>query len=421
MPENNEKYENEILHKWLPIFVLALFLILFYKTLDKIDVIFAFISRFMNIVSPFLFAVLISYLLYRPCQKLEDIYKNFKDSKIKFIHERIKKFISDHARFFGVISVYFMFVLIITAIVVFIVPILIMSLTDLAKDMPNYYRNVLHFINNLPIENLSEFDIKVSLTNFVKEILPVLFDPAKIQHIISVIFGFANGFARALISLIISLYVLLERDRILDFFYKLFYEKIFVWLKDMWQNLKNLFGIDKNENVQHKKNKKTTKEYLKQMDDVVFSFTVGKSIDSVINFSVVTSVLLILNVRYALLLGVIAGIANFIPYFGSLVAVSLIVFLTILTGGIPQAIWTLIFLLAFQQLDANFIEPRIMRTKLKISPILVIFSVIFGGAYFGVLGMFLAVPVAAILKQLLIEYVEPQKTKEVLQISTDKT
>jgi len=59
----------------------------------------------------------------------------------------------------------------------------------------------------------------------------------------------------------------------------------------------------------------------------------------------------------------------------------------------------------YQQFDANFIEPRIMKSSLKISPVLVIIAVVVGGAYFGIAGMFFAVPIVAIIKQILLEYV----------------
>jgi len=151
---------------------------------------------------------------------------------------------------------------------------------------------------------------------------------------------------------------------------------------------------------------------LSQVNQVIFSFIAGKGLDSLINGVVVTGALLILDVRYALLLGIIAAIANFIPYLGTLIAMIFIGFITLLTGGVSQAITTTIILLIFQQLDANFIEPRIMKTKLKISPLLVIFSVFVGGAYFGIIGMFLAVPMATILKQIILQYIEHRKAKK---------
>ena len=70
-----------------------------------------------------------------------------------------------------------------------------------------------------------------------------------------------------------------------------------------------------------------------------------------------------------------------------------------------------IVIIVLQQVDANVINPRILGNSLKISPILVIFSVTFAGAYFGVLGMFLAVPIAAMLKLAVIDYLDYKAIK----------
>jgi predicted PurR-regulated permease PerM len=268
---------------------------------------------------------------------------------------------------------------------VIIVPILIASLIDLAGNIPIYYSHILNYINRLPSSETVDFNLRSHLNDFAINTLSQLFDPVKVEQLARSIFGLANGILKALISLIISLYILLDRENIFAFF----------------SNLSTALFKSKT--------KVQIKKYLDQANNVLFTFIASKGLDSIINWIAVTAILLIFNVKYAVLLGIIAGLANFIPYLGSLVAVIFISFLTLLTGGVDVAIRTLILLIIFQQLDANFIEPRIMGRTLKISPILVIFSVIFGGAYFGVVGMFLAVPIAAILKQLLIEYIGSKK------------
>ena len=80
--------------------------------------------------------------------------------------------------------------------------------------------------------------------------------------------------------------------------------------------------------------------------------------------------------------------------------------ITLLTGGVTQALWMLIVVIILQQLDANIINPKIIGNALKISPILVIFSVTVFGAYFGIMGMFLAVPVIAIIKIIINDYLD---------------
>ena len=105
-----------------------------------------------------------------------------------------------------------------------------------------------------------------------------------------------------------------------------------------------------------------------------------------------------MGVKYAILLGVMIGLFNLIPYFGAIIGVGIALIITLLTGGFTQAIWTGIVVIILQQVDANIINPKIVGNSLTVSPLLVIFSVTVGGAYFGFVGMLLAVPVAAVIK-----------------------
>ena len=114
----------------------------------------------------------------------------------------------------------------------------------------------------------------------------------------------------------------------------------------------------------------------------------------------------IIGVKYASLLGFMIAIFNLIPYFGAIVGVAIAVLITIITGGLSQAIVMAIIVIILQQIDANIINPKILGNSLKISPIIIIAAVTIGGAYFGVLGMFLAVPVAAVIKIIFSDYIE---------------
>lgn len=75
------------------------------------------------------------------------------------------------------------------------------------------------------------------------------------------------------------------------------------------------------------------------------------------------------------------------------------------------AIWMAIIVILLQQIDANIINPKIVGDSLKISPLLVIFAVTLGGAYFGILGMFLAVPIVAVIKILLLDFINYRDKK----------
>ena len=100
-----------------------------------------------------------------------------------------------------------------------------------------------------------------------------------------------------------------------------------------------------------------------------------------------------------------------IPYFGAIIATAIAAIITLITGGLLQAIWMLIVVIILQQIDANIINPKIVGKSLKMSPLLVIFAVTVGGAFFGVLGMFLAVPIIAIIKLLVEDYIDYKNEK----------
>ena len=96
----------------------------------------------------------------------------------------------------------------------------------------------------------------------------------------------------------------------------------------------------------------------------------------------------------------------------SLIGLIISAIITFITGGFNQAVWMIVIVTVLQQIDANIINPKIVGDSLKISPLLVIFAVTIGGAYFGVLGMFLAVPVVAVLKVLIEDFIEFKEIKK---------
>ena len=105
------------------------------------------------------------------------------------------------------------------------------------------------------------------------------------------------------------------------------------------------------------------------------------------------------------------SVFNIIPYFGAIVAVGLSILITVITGGLSKAFWMALIVIILQQIDSNIINPKIIGDSLEISPLLVIIAVTVGGAYFGVLGMFLAVPVAAVFKIIINDWIEAKKEK----------
>ena len=147
-------------------------------------------------------------------------------------------------------------------------------------------------------------------------------------------------------------------------------------------------------------------KYFNRTNEIFLKFLASQLLDAIV-VGILTSIAMsLLGVKYAVLLGVMIGLFNMIPYFGAIIAVIIATAITAITGGISQAIWMVIIVTVLQQIDANIINPKIVGDSLKISPLLVIFAVTIGGEYFNVLGMFLAVPVAAVIKVIISDFID---------------
>jgi predicted PurR-regulated permease PerM len=344
---------------------------LIYKTIDNIAQITTTIGVFLGVISPLLLGIIFAYFLYIPHHLLERVIK-----KIKI------EFIAKHSRGVTTIIVFVILLILLILILSFVIPILFANLVDLATSIPEYIISIMDYFDNLPADSIyADFNLSDAIRTYTNDLVNMVINIENIELAAQGVISFLGGLFSTIMGLVISLYLLLDRDRIFAFFRRL-----------------NI-AIFKSELKRHKMTK-----YVGQINNVLLTFITSKGLDSVINFIVATAVLLIFGVQYALLLGLIAGAFNFIPYIGSIISALIISLLTLITSGVDTAIYVLICLLIFNQIDGNYIEPRIMKSSLKISPILVIVAVVIGGAYFGIVGMFLAVPIAVIIKQIMLEY-----------------
>ncbi len=150
---------------------------------------------------------------------------------------------------------------------------------------------------------------------------------------------------------------------------------------------------------------KNLDKYFNNSNQIFFKFIASQFLDAVIVGVLVTIAMSIMGVKFAPLLGFLIGLFNMIPYIGAIIAVAISAIITLITGGLSQTIWMLIVVIILQQIDANIINPKIIGQSLKISPLLVMFAITVGGAYFGILGMFLAVPAVAVVRILIEDYI----------------
>lgn len=370
--------EKGNISKWIYWFSLALAVIVVYKFFDNFTAIGVFLSNLMGILMPFLLGILVAYILYIPCKSIE---KCFTKTKSKVLKKR--------ARGLSIFTVYLIVALALFILINVILPPIIESVTDLVNNLPGYYTSITNNLNNLPEDsiwvkiNAKEMISKLSEIDFA-QYLSIENITGYLKGVISV----ATGIFDVFVTIIISIYTLNERDKIMHFLRKatssLLKEETYEMLS----------------------------KYFKRTNEIFFNFISGQLIDAII-VGVITSVaMMIMQVKYATLLGFLIGLFNLIPFFGAIVAVAIAIFITLCTGGLGKAIWLAVVVIILQQIDANIINPKIIGDKLQISPILVIFSVTLVGAYFGVLGMFLAVPIIAMMKLIINDYLDYKLEKK---------
>jgi predicted PurR-regulated permease PerM len=364
--------------KWMYWFLFAISVIAVYKLLDNFAIITQSIGKFINVIAPVLGGLLIAYILYIPASRIEKVFKKSKNKLLK-----------KNARKLGALFAYIIAILVIVIIINLILPTVISSIIELVNNFQGYYQTFLDEISKLPEDSFWKSEQVKSILSSIQQM-----DISKIINIDTIMqyakgaISLVTGLVDIFVMIVVSAYALLERGKLLSF-------------------ARGLTSAIFNEELCQKIGK-----YFNDSNKIFYKFLSSQILDAVIVGILATIVMSILKVEYAVLLGFMVGLFNIIPYFGAIVGVAIAILLTLITGGISQAIWMGVSVTILQQIDANIINPKIVGNSLEISPLLIIFSVTVGGAYFGVLGMFLAVPVAAVLKILINDYIVYKNRKK---------
>lgn len=369
MEEIKQEWKRRI--SWL---IIALVVVVVYKMLDNFSNVQEWFGTFFRILKPFLAGLLISYILFMPCKKIENAISK---SKLKFVKKR--------ARGVSVILTYIIFVLIIVIIINCIFPVLKESVVELVGNIPGYYENIVNKYKELPEDSVLKNDIikdkMAELSNIdIRQFLSI--NNEKIIEYVKNIINIFSGIFDVFVSIIVSVYILLQRTAIMRFLRR-FARAIFK---------KNTY--------------EAVNKYFTKANEVFFTFISSQLLDAVIVGILTTVAMLIIKVKYAPLIGFTIGLFNMIPYIGAIVAVGIGILITFITGGLGKAIAMAVVVIILQQIDANIINPKIIGVSLEVSPLLVIFSVTVGGAYFGIIGMFLGVPIAVVIKTVLNDWID---------------
>lgn len=378
----NKKYNTIAVYAFLVIAAV----IVFYLGISKFSSFIGAVNSALVIFQPFIVGFIIAYIVNFMLKFYEE--RLFKIKKISKVKKKNKRLISLVLAYLSVAVIIYLFIQ-------FVVPQFVDSISRLANNMPTYIENV-----------SSEFERIVEDINI---------DPEYVTTVINNMNKFAEGLSEAVISfipvigsyaakiasslwnivlgLIISVYMLIDKEK-------------YVAL-----SRKVAFAILSNKRANR------ILDLASRSNDTFGKFFVGKIIDSIIIGILTFIILAIFNMPYTLLVSVIIGITNIIPFFGPFIG-AVPSFVIILCLSPSKAIIFLVIIFIIQQIDGNIIGPKILGNTIGISAFWILFAILIAGKVLGLIGMVIGVPVFAVVYTIVKENVERRLKKKGLETDT---
>lgn len=343
------------------------------------------LQRFVKVIMPFIFGLVLAFLINPLVESIQKILDNV------FFKTKHKK----GCKYTSVAVSYVILLGLIAITMVYIVPQISQSIKELTKSLGYGYNYIIQNTGKLqekypflPMNDIKEIIEKVvpqNIFNYGTGMAKFIF-----PYIYNLSASFITGFINIIFAIVISVYIILDKEKIVKELRRFIYtfaakeRAPFIW---------NTFC---------------------ECNHIFNGFLFGKSVDSLIIGILSLIAMSILRLPYGLLLSVIVGVTNMIPYFGPIMGAipGVIIYLVIEP---KYAIIYVIMILVLQQFDGLYLGPKILGDLTGIKPLWVIFGITVGGAYFGVLGMFLGVPVVAVIMHIINVFMEEKMKKKMLK------
>ena len=372
--------------------------ILFYMALAYLPVIGTALKSLARILSPFIWGLIITYLL-APLYK--GLYQGFFLPLTEKLSGKKKKTSPKLAKALSVLLSIIVFLAMITALVYLIIPQLYSSVETIVNNSPGYIDKLSEWSKNT-LANYPELrdfviekfeEINTNLFTWVRDtILPGL--GSFVSNITAGVYYFLRAVYNIVIGIIVSAYLLSNMESASARARRLSY---------------CIFGVERAEKL---------RDAIRFTDRTFMGFINGKLLDSAIIGLICYIVCAILKMPYALLVSVIIGVTKSIPFFGPLIGAIPSAFIILLVDPLKALIFV-IFIIILQQLDGNIIGPKILGSSIGINGFWVMFSIILGAGLFSFWGMLLGVPVFVVIYTGITILVERKLKKRSLPVDPD--
>ena len=350
-----------------------------------------------QVISPLLLGFAIAYLLSPICHFFERILsKNALLSKKQSLCQNISIFMTFLLLILGVVFLGSLLLSTLTkSIQVLRFEDLFQGIEDFASTVEKFYSDLYIRLGNLPIGGE---DAKKAVQLLLQK--AVVFFQNMGNSVFSSLGSLAGALSTMVFGIIFSLYFLADGQKILSYWARIF---------------RLLFGERRLEKL---------RRFFIDADRVFAGYLRGQIIDGTIMAVLVSVSLSVLQVRYAIVIGVLTGFGNLIPYVGPFIAYGLTALVCLVYGDFTKLLPALIALFVIQTIDGNVINPRLLSQNIDLHPLVVIIALIIGGSLGGFLGIFLAAPVASLIKLELDKFMERKvsmRREEIADISEEKT
>ena len=348
----NNKYKSLIVAVLITI-VVAL---LAFKMVDNIEIFINIIKKFISLSMSFVYGIVIAYVLTPVVKLLEEKAKLKRGVSIALTY----------AILIGGITIWALYG----------IPGLIENVKEIGRDIPNYINSIEGVVNDvLEKEEFSSIinntSTKINIDTYIDKTGKMLISAlesslVQVVNLSSIIFKF-------IIGLLVAIYILIDKERLLRECKRMMYLTL--------------------------KKEKSDKliEFIKIYNSMIVTYIGIKAIDSMIIGVLAFILLNIVGSEYAILLSILVGVTNMIPYFGPFVG-EVVGFLINVFVSPTKGIIVFLTLFLLQMFDGWYLDPKLIGDKFGVRPFWIIYAVVIGGGFFGPIGMLLASPTAATIK-----------------------
>lgn len=345
-------------------------------------------SGMIATMQPFIIGSAIAYII--------NFILNFYE-KVVFELKYLNKLNRKYRRGIGLLLSYLTAIIVISLFIQFVLPQLVDSIVGLANNIPQYVNDASHVITEIS----EKFNLESKYMNMIVEKWNELLNYiiTLLTNLIPVIGNFimtlGSSILNIIIGIIVSIYILIDKEKFIALSRKVTF---------------SIFSAERSKRIV---------ELAQRSNETFGKFLSGKILDSLIIGILTFIILTIFKMPYILLISVVIGITNIIPFFGPFFGAIPSAIIILCVSPI-KALWFIGIILVIQQIDGNIIGPKILGDSIGISAFWILFSLLIFAKFLGLIGMIIGVPIFAIIYSIIKENVERRLKAKGLPVETEK-